>query len=104
MSKFTEAPWVADKHCDGVYSEIADRYVASTAFGYDDVDEDERKGNARLIAAAPELYEMLDKLVGAIDSVDTVNGLFPFGIVKIRSELVKDAKALLERIDGEEEQ
>ena len=57
----------------------------------------------RMKDVAPEMYEMLDKLVEAIDSVDTVNGLFPFGIVKIRSELVKDAKTLLARIDGEEE-
>ena len=64
----------------------------------------ERDRLYRMRDAAPELYEMLDKLVEAIDSVDTVNGLFPFGIVKIRSELVKDAKALLKRIDGEEEQ
>ena len=60
----------------------------------------ERDRLYRMRDVAPELYEMLDKLVEAIDSVDTVNGLFPFGVVKIRSELVKDAKALLERIDG----
>ena len=63
----------------------------------------ERDRFYRMHDAAPEMYEMLDKLVEAIDSVDTVNGLFPFGIVKIRSELVKDAKTLLARIDGEEE-
>ena len=63
----------------------------------------ERDRLYRMRDAAPAMYEMLDKLVEAIDSVDTVNGLFPFGVVKIRSELVKDAKALLERIDGEEE-
>ena len=60
----------------------------------------ERDRLYRMRDAAPEMYEMLDKLVEAIDSVDTVNGLFPFGVVKIRSELVKDAKALLERVDG----
>ena len=100
MSKFTEAPWVADKHCDGVYSEIADRYVASTAFGYDDVDEDERKGNARLIASAPELYELAQNTADYILEANKLYAQFPQELVTYAERI----KELLERIYGEEEQ
>ena len=59
------------------------------------------EANARLITDAPEMYEMIMKLVEGIELVELLNRV---QIVRVKPELVKSAKQLLKRIDGEETQ
>ena len=55
------------------------------------------EANTRLIDAAPEMYEIITKLVEGIRVVELLNRL---QIVRINPELVKKAEQLLERIGG----
>ena len=78
MSNHTPGPW---KHIEGTASIMAHKTVANDSEGYDyDVAQVERidgaysakndpesQANARLIAAAPELLEALNKLVTALE-------------------------------------
>ena len=67
MSEFTPGPWMERGHgrggckCGQVWSKTADRCVAATFVDTDelgmDVPDDQRRANARLIAAAPDLLE-----------------------------------------------
>ena len=59
------------------------------------------EANGRLITGAPEMYEMIMKLVEGIELVELLNRV---QIVRVKPELVKSAKQLLKRIDGEETQ
>ena len=59
------------------------------------------EANGRLIAAAPEMYEIITKLVEGIEMAELLNSM---QIVRVKPELVKSAKQLLRRIDGEETQ
>ena len=59
------------------------------------------EANPRLIAAAPEMYETITKLVDGVEMAELLNRV---QIVRVNPELVKSAKQLLKRIDGKETQ
>ena len=71
MTEFTKGPWnyflAGDER--GIYIGV-DLFRSSsrvvTIIDCDDLPEDETRANAHLIAAAPDLYEALDRLVGEI--------------------------------------
>lgn len=71
MTKFTKGPWelflTGDERC--IYIGL-DLFGSSnkvvTTVDCDDLPEAEAQANAHLIAAAPDLYEALDRLVGEI--------------------------------------
>ena len=63
--KFTPGPWTAVQHGDGIYTwtitgndEMEDRSLAIVGVGTPNLQRDE--ANMHLIAAAPEMYELLD--------------------------------------------
>ena len=55
--------------------------------------------NARLAAAAPEMYKMIKNLVDGVTMAELLNGR---QIIKVNPVLVESAKQLLARIDGDE--
>lgn len=55
------------------------------------------EANTRLMDAAPEMYEIITKLVEGIKVVELLNGI---QIVRVNPELVKKAEQLLKRIGG----
>ena len=85
MSKFTKGKWIIDRDGSAIFSDSEDCYVAELSPANSD---EQVAANARLIAAAPEMYELLKKILD-----DTQNGQFA------REDLLKE---LLAHIDGEE--
>ena len=73
MSEFTKGPWHAEQR-DDIDSDIwpftvhSDDWVLAKVYG--DVEALPYEANARLIAAAPELYWALLKLARAADACD----------------------------------
>ncbi len=84
MSKFTEGKWEVEiiygDHC----AVFANEYLVADCFG--------NEANARLIAAAPEMYELLK---GELIPTSDYGGIISF-------EREKKIKTLLAQIDGEE--
>ena len=100
MSKFTQGEWEWDKeNClvfTTMYSEDGSSeryYVADFEMDYA-ISREEREANARLIAAAPEMYELLKSLV---------NTLLAHSYSSYSQDKVIRIANLLARIDGEEE-
>ena len=96
MSKFTQGEWEWDKeNClvfTTMYSEDGSSeryYVADFEMDYA-ISREEREANARLIASAPEMYELLESLV---------NILLAHSYSQDKAIRIVD---LLARIDGEE--
>ena len=58
MASFTKGKWVVDNDAWGVYSNSADCYIA--LMGAFHINE-EKEANARLIAEAPVMYDLLNK-------------------------------------------
>ncbi len=99
MCKFTKGTWkTAAPHEYIVYEDFTkDKLIiASEIEGYT---EEEANANARLIASAPEMYEMITKIVDAITIAELLNGM---QVVKVNPALIESAKRLLAEIDGEE--
>ena len=65
--KHTPGPWTVDKY----YRHDKEIFILepSVSVNYDDVDHEEQEANARLIAAAPELLEVLKEAFDMIDGV-----------------------------------
>ena len=85
MSEFTKGKWEADALYGDHFAVFANSHVIADCFG--------NKGNARLMAAAPELYELLkEELIPTSD----YGGILSFS---------REAKLrkLFARIDGKEE-
>ena len=96
MSKFTKAPWIIDNDGDGIYSDTEEYQVAYISYiNYNK--NKEMQANARLIAAAPEMYYLLKELTEKLSAYgdDVREDLY---------SLMIEAERLLERIDGEEAQ
>ena len=92
MSNFTEGEWKVNKHYGCIYS--GETLIARVANFSENASTPETEANARLIAAAPELYEMLrEELIPISD----------YGGLLSLSRADKVHK-LLARIDGEDEQ
>ncbi len=96
MSEFTKGKWKC---------EIAE-YIPVNGYWYRITDEEgliaicmRNKPSARLIAAAPEMYEMIKNLVDGVTIAELLNGR---QIIKVNPVLVESAKQLLTRVDGEE--
>ena len=97
MSKFTQGKWEWDKENCLVFTTIftvhgsSERYyVADFELDYA-ISREEREANARLIAAAPEMYELLESLVNIL----LVHSYSQEKAIRIAN--------LLARIDGKEE-
>ncbi len=88
MSDYTSGTW----HCsEGRIFSATDDYVASTNPYLPD-------GNARLIAAAPELFKVVEGMLGHMEVFSWGDGPTADSV----RQLVQDAKALVARIEGDE--
>lgn len=89
-AKFTKGEWVIEVGCSQAFVTTDNKFIhegnVDISLGY----REERIANAHLIAAAPEMYEMLDKLGEYLE----VSG--PTGF-----NLSVDIKCLLEKARGE---
>ena len=111
--KFTPCPWkivkeghegiiisIRDKHrnwiCECNYALVGDE----SKYGHPIITEREALANARLIAAAPEMYDFLEKLVNQIEE----NGLMQYDVIHNGENWVLEwAKELLSKSRGESE-
>ena len=92
MSKFTQGPWIIDTDGNGIYSDTEEYQVAYISYiNYNK--NKEMQANARLIAAAPEMYRLLKELHA---------GYMEYGMIAdYHNDKIYE---LLARIDGEEAQ
>ena len=91
MSKFAKGKWEIDGYGISMFDEQkeATLYVVDKVFGWT---AEQAEANMRLIAAAPEMYELLkEELIPTSD----YGGILSF-------EREKKIRALLAQIDGEE--
>ncbi|MBR0317198.1 MAG: hypothetical protein IJQ99_10055 [Synergistaceae bacterium] len=84
MSKFTKGKWEVEHGAFDPEIICENKYLA---FIYNLEHLEETEANARLIAAAPEMYEWLKTITKIFENGNVIN--------------VKDIKELLECIDGE---
>lgn len=84
MEKFSKAPWIIDTRL-----RVNDKFGQRIAQIYNDEDE-ESDANARLISAAPEMYEMLTQTCRDLCAIghqcETCNALIGKLFRKIRGE------------------
>ena len=102
--KFTKGPWYSYSHdfkdcLDEYYTEwgVSSSYTKRgicTMLGADS--EDEINANAALIAAAPEMYVMLEQLVEAVKTLNAIS------LIKIKDKLIEDAVNIIKKARGEE--
>jgi hypothetical protein len=64
-------------------------------------DEAELEANARLITAAPEMYDELKRARDVMQRLNTLNSL-AFSLASIKESYISEISALLEQINGEE--
>ena len=83
MSMYTPGPWIARMNCDVIAGE---RLVANCMTGW--LRED--KANARLIAAAPEMLEVLTELSDSAQYWSEYD--VPIGIVDRLNAVISKAK------------
>lgn len=97
---FTPGPWKAE--CVGImgdYSNPDDVYevVADSEFG-GRICEYAKEGDARLIAAAPELYKAMRELVVVADGTMDADSADAYGL----TSAIQSARAALRKADGED--
>lgn len=94
VSRFTPGPWhINEEHCD---VRTNDRGICVIA-GFIDMVESRRpesRANARLIASAPDMHAILTRLVSGEATM----------ALKNLAEIIKDANALLKRVEGERDE
>ena len=93
MANFTPGPWIVDKHLD--IRDKKSHVIAQVShmpgkIGRKDVFNPKSMANARLIAAAPEMYAMLLEVKNVLQQYDCDEALSYLGL-----------EELLTRIDGE---
>ena len=91
MSEFTQGEWVYDEPFGVIYSDATNMVIANVpgaGTGSCFCLTPEGQANARLIAAAPEMYRLLDECVDELGATG----------------LSEECYELLNRIDGKEEQ
>jgi hypothetical protein len=92
---FTPGPWTAEQYHDNEWQIDAARdAVATTAFCF----APESTANARLIAAAPELYEAARLFVEEYDAADQDDGV---AMMLAYNAALEAAKAALAKARGE---
>lgn len=82
MSKHTPGPWIFENRngdhplndqdgwgCDGLWA-VNGGFILGSGTGWDGAYQGPIEANARLIAAAPEMYELLANLAAVCDSWD----------------------------------
>lgn len=84
MAEFTKAPWSAK---DGIVTSTCDHMHVAVATFDDD---------AKLIAAAPDLYEALSALMGADNKITVAIGGNPIYVEKLMAR----ARSALARAEG----
>ena len=108
MSKFTKGKWKINKHFD-IYSEDG-QFVALCCIKhkeaylsnkYKEIYTQETKANARLIAAAPEMYELLSSSLEYAEYVEDYFGGKTPEEIPDAYHFIKSIDNLLARIDGE---
>ena len=90
MSEFTKGKWSIDRDGSAIFSDSEDCYVAELSPANSD---EQVVANARLIAAAPEMYELL-KICAKTEE--------PASYIPAFLDLKDKARELLARIDGKE--
>ena len=90
MKKFTEGKWeIADRVSTEIYSINGGRRKGIALIPYHNSED---KANARLIAAAPEMYDFIKAILVGFETEVEYHQMFDV------------AKQLLDRIDGTEEE
>lgn len=98
MEKFTPGPWhilvpkprYGNREChsiiDGGGEYVAKTVAVSVLRGISAVKREERKANEHLIAAAPDMYELLKQLHGALAKVPVLQAEIDNVLKKARGE------------------
>ncbi|MBR1660290.1 MAG: hypothetical protein IJ705_08230 [Oscillospiraceae bacterium] len=100
MSNFTPGPWEALETAD-----IAEPYLILAGEPKHIVARTRFIGNARLIAAAPEIADSLKEIIRGLETINDFNNSLFDGMgspLRIHPKLIDRAKALLRRIEEEE--
>ena len=93
MTKFTPGPWYKNFTGDAKWEINADGYPVSDVYGWtQEIDE----ANARLIVAAPDMFEALKNLLGACDRADFDGDLSPY----VDGELLDNARTAIKLATG----
>ena len=95
MSEFTQGKWyvIQGAGIDELDVISEDKRNICCLFSYSVFRWDEQKANARLIAAAPDMYELLYEALQELKGYDPIgNGI---------STIYPDIEELLARIDGD---
>lgn len=96
----TPGPWRVGAEADlPIYGGPNDFYLAKAYGDPDFLADDERRANARLIAAAPEMLALLTGLLAA-DVIENHTPEHDVEGICVPCELVREARALLARIEG----
>lgn len=106
MAEFTKGNWTDDDIGAYVFAHGYDMMICQIrGWGYlkssglsDDEAIEVQKANARLIATAPELYELLNSMCSYINAIEHIIPHFPDAL----SLFAKNGKELLARINGKE--
>lgn len=98
--KFTPGPWVFQKHEDFTHDEIFGFFVQGAGgeeiVYFDNDDKSTTPANARLIAAAPELYGMVRELLEFLEPMRFDRRSDDDRAIVLDTEM----RALLAKIDG----
>ncbi len=91
MSKFTPGKWEVETHGISVFDERCEQtlFITDNVYSWAD-NNNEAEANARLIAAAPEMYRLVREFAG-----------LPAGECMI-GPMIHEARRLIACIDGEE--
>lgn len=102
MSKHTPGPWKVTSESNNTLIECEDGYVIAQIKGVSlSVEGFNYEANARLIAASPKMYELLDKLREVIIETSE-NGNSTTGLMTVWNTIATDGMDLLDEIDGQE--
>ena len=96
MPDFTPGPWVVDVWGLGIFSRSGDCSIVDLAEANSDK---EKIANARLIAAAPDMYEAT---VSLWHILNFLLAIVPDELKKDLPEKIANVEKLLNRIHGEE--
>lgn len=103
MSEFTKGKWIIDRDGSAIFSDSEDCYVAELSPANSD---EQVAANARLIAAAPEMYRLLQEFIKIDEqkkwAASEKNDPAYMMALVAQDGAVNMSKELLARIDDEE--